>query len=129
MSSLHPHAKQTARMYIGQGPVLEELGWGIDGELFHLPESHTVVKVLATAEKFQRELAVYKRLKRRRVSVIQGFTIPQLLGFNARLNALRMSFVRPPFLLDFVQTKLDQPPDFPEGLDEWWERLAVILKI
>jgi hypothetical protein len=128
MSILHPNAPKVAREYIGRGPALEALGYGIDGDVFHLPESHTVVKILATAEKFDREIVVYRRLKKRRVTAIQGFSVPQLLGYSARHNAIRMSFVRPPFLLDFVQTKLDQRPDFPEGLDEWWDRLGAIFE-
>jgi hypothetical protein len=40
------------------------------------------------------------------------------------LLVIEMTIVQPPFLLDFAQSQLDRPPDFPEGLDEWWERIA-----
>jgi hypothetical protein len=31
---------------------------------------------------------------------------------------------RPPFLVDFSQATIDEREDFPEGLDEWWERVG-----
>ncbi len=37
---------------------------------------------------------------------------------------IEMTLVQPPFLLDFAQSVLDEPLEFPEGLDEWWERIA-----
>jgi len=36
-----------------------------------------------------------------------------------------MTMVEPPFILDFAQSTLDEPRDFPEGhIEEWWERVA-----
>jgi hypothetical protein len=45
MSLLHPNAPATARRYIGTGPPLERLGWGIDGVVYTTPAHTTAVKV------------------------------------------------------------------------------------
>ena len=55
---------------------------------------------------------------------VQGFSVPRLIAYNAHLRVIEMSIVEPPFILDFAQSKLDTPPDFPEGLEERWERIA-----
>ena len=54
---------------------------------------------------------------------VQGFSVPQLVASDRALTIIEMSIVKPPFLLDFAQTRLDEEPDFPEGIDEWWERV------
>jgi len=36
-----------------------------------------------------------------------------------KLLVIEMTMIQPPFLLDFAQAALDEPMDFPEGLDEW----------
>ena len=37
-------------------------------------------------------------------------------------TVLEMSIVKPPFLLDFASTYLDQPPDYPAEVIEEWQR-------
>jgi hypothetical protein len=49
--------------------------------------------------------------------------VPRLLRFDAKLLVIEMTIVQPPFLLDFAAARVDEEPDFPEGLDEWWERV------
>jgi hypothetical protein len=68
---------------------------------------------------------VHKRLAQHSVSEYQGFQVPRLVNFNSRLLVIEMSVVDStgPFLLDFAGSTLDHPPDFPEGTDEWWERV------
>jgi hypothetical protein len=44
--------------------------------------------------------------------------------FNADLMVIEMTIVEPPYLLDFAQSVLDVPLAFPEGEDEWWERIG-----
>jgi hypothetical protein len=54
----------------------------------------------------------------------EGFAVPKLVAFNLEMQVIEMTIVEPPFLLDFAQSKLDTPEDFPNALNEWWERLA-----
>ncbi len=79
------------------------------------------MKVHTRAESFEKELAVYLRLQDQGVIDIQGFAVPRLVGFDSKLLVVEMSIVKPPFLLDFAQTTLDQPPDF--DMEEYWERV------
>jgi hypothetical protein len=124
MNLLHPNAQTTALQYIGENVPFEELGWGIDGVVYHIPARHAVVKVLATREKYDREIAVYRRLQAHNVTHVQQFSIPRLLNADDQIHVIEMSFVRPPFLLDFVQATLDSPQDFPDdAMSEWWAKL------
>jgi len=45
---------------------------------------------------------------------ILGLNVPQLLRIDQEFRAIEMTIVRPPFLLDFADALLDEPPDFSE---------------
>ncbi len=122
-NSRQQQAEAIARRYIGIEQLLKPLGSGAEGFVFPSP-SATAIKVFTYREKFDRELAVYRHLLEHGVIDIRGFALPKLLNFDSNLLVVEMTLVQPPYLLDFAQSTLDQPLDFPEGLDEWWERVA-----
>jgi hypothetical protein len=123
MDTHRQRAEAIARRYLGIEHLLKELGSGAEGYVFPSPNA-TAIKVFTYQEKFGRELAAYKRLKQHNVSDILGFAVPKLVHYSTKLRVVEMTIVQPPFLLDFAQSVLDTPPDFPEGLEEWWERVA-----
>jgi hypothetical protein len=47
--------------------------------------------------------------------------VPQLLRIDQEFRAIEMTIVRPPFLLDFADAVLDEPPDFSEDVLRQWE--------
>ena len=123
---MDPHrqrAETVAKKYIGVDHLLKDLGSGAEGFVFPTP-SATAVKVFTYKEKFDRELAAYQRLREHNVLSVMGFAVPRLVDYDAHLLVIEMTMVQPPFLLDFAQSVLDRPLDFPEGLEEWWERVA-----
>ena len=121
--SRRERAEAIAKVYIGIDRLLKDLGSGAEGFVFPSP-SATAVKVFTYAEKFERELAAYKRLRKHNVIDVLGFAVPKLINFDRKLLVIEMTIVEPPFVLDFAQSTLDRPLEFPEGLDEWWERIA-----
>ena len=52
---------------------------------------------------------------------ILGLNVPQLLRIDQEFRAIEMTIVRPPFLLDFADALLDEPPDFSEDVLRQWE--------
>jgi hypothetical protein len=122
MNNPRDRAEAIARRYTGIDQLLKDLGSGAEGYVFASP-SATAIKVFTHHEKFDRELAAYQRLLEHDVIDVLGFAVPRLVHFDANLLVIEMTMVQPPFLLDFAQSVLDMPLDFPEGLDEWWERI------
>lgn len=116
-------AEEIAKKYLGGSSLLSPLGFGSEGMVFPTMRA-SAIKVFSMQEKFLNELAVYRRLQARRVQIVLGFEIPALLAESHELMVIEMTLVRPPFLVDFSQATIDKEPDFPEGLDEWWERVA-----
>ena len=83
----------------------------------------TAIKVHSRIESYWKEVAAYDRLREHNVSEFQGFAVPRVVRCLTWLRAIEMSIVTPPCLLDFAAATVDFAPDFPEGLDEWWERV------
>src|SRR4051812_48096658 len=106
-------AEATARRYIGINELLKPLGSGAEGFVFPTP-SATAIKVFTYREKFDRELAAYQRLREHDVFDVLGFAVPRLTRGDSDLLVIEMTLVKPPFLLDFAQSTLDEPHDFPE---------------
>jgi hypothetical protein len=81
----------------------------------------TALKVLADRRKFEREAAVYARLREHGVTEVRGYRVPQLERADPELLALELTIVRPPFVLDFASACLDSAaPEFPpEVMAEW----------
>ena len=88
------------------------LGWGISGFVYLSPDLRTAVKVHRHQESFARELEVYERLRRLRMTRLHDLTIPRLRGHARNYNLIQMDFVSAPYLLDFAGVLFD-PPDFP----------------
>jgi hypothetical protein len=84
-------------------------GYGVDGYVWQTTQD-TILKVFRSESPFQHELAVYRRLQANGVKRLQGFRIPQLLNYREDLLTLELSYVRPPFALDFAGATLGSPP-------------------
>lgn len=79
-----------------------------------------MLKVFRHQSDFQKELAVYQRLKSHQIDQLQGFFIPLLLHYDEKLFALELSYVRPPFILDFAGATLGHPPPGFDPEDPTW---------
>jgi hypothetical protein len=119
---------QNARTYAAlyQLCLAERLGFGIHGIVFvaenNTKAGKTAIKVHRAAEPYQRERAVYERLRAAGVSEVLGFNVPQLIRVDDKLLVVEMTVVVRPFVLDFAGAYLDTPPDFPEEI--WAAREA-----
>lgn len=69
-----------------------------------------MLKVHRSTHTFVPELAAYERLAKHRVTRLQGFDVPQLLDYDSALHILELSFVSPPYILDFVCTGIGTSP-------------------
>lgn len=119
----HIDPRQTASLYLGQDSIQDQVGSGIDG-IVYFTSRGTAIKVHHHRVRFERELAVYKRLAEHRVHDLQGVTVPELLAFDTQLMVIEMTVVQKPYLLDFAKCHLDQPIDFgPDVMEEWVQRL------
>ena len=85
-------------------------GDGLHGSIF-LASNARYLKVFHHRATFALEHAVYERFKERRVSIVHGFHVPQLLGADPRLGVLELSRVQPPFVLDFASVTIDETPE------------------
>jgi len=118
---------QNARRYAAQHQLClaERLGFGIHGIVFvaenNTKAGKTAVKAHRAAEPYQRECAVYERLRAAGVNEILGFNVPQLIRMDDELLVVEMTVVVRPFVLDFAGAYLDTPPDFPEETWIEWE--------
>ncbi|MDA1017072.1 MAG: hypothetical protein O3A00_21765 [Planctomycetota bacterium] len=59
---------------------------------------------------FEPELKAYQRLAEHNVFRLKGFNIPRLLDYDAELHILELSFVTPPYILDFVGANPGRKP-------------------
>ena len=95
------------------------LGHGTDGSVWKSSEK-TAVKALELQRSYSIEVECYKRFKKRNLRVLDGFAVPEMLGFNDDLLVIEMRIVTPPFILDFAKAWLDGPMEFEEGGHEEW---------
>jgi hypothetical protein len=98
-----------------------ELGAGKDGTVYGTNRG-TAVKVHARVESYTRERDIYFRLRDRRIKKAWMFNVPRLKGYDDECLVLEMSIVAPPYLLDFASAYLDERPDFPQEVEEEWQR-------
>src|SRR3989304_2078112 len=118
MSLSRPDADRIADLYLGSHARLAALGSGIDGIVYSTIHA-TAIKVHSRQDGFERELAVYQRLKEYGVQEICGFAVPRLIKADGKLRVIEMSIVRPPYILDFAKSTLHRPEDFgPEVMAE-----------
>lgn len=87
----------------------DEPDWGLDAFLWRTTVE-TVVKVHRYHERFQKELATYRRLAERKIVRLKGFEFPQLVNYDEELHILELSIVSPPYILDFVEVSLGKEP-------------------
>src|SRR5947209_7799465 len=121
---LHSLARQyalTRRITLGK-----RLGFGVHGIVFAAEDNAKpgffAVKFHREASAFDRECRAYQRLREKHVARVLGFNVPQLLRFDEESNAIEMTIVRRPFLLDFADARLDQAPDFSDDVLQQWEK-------
>ncbi len=70
----------------------------------------SAVKAFDRQETYEVELECYNRLKANGVEKINGLNVPVLEGFNHSSKVIEITFVQPPFFLDFGKVRLDRPP-------------------
>ena len=95
-----------------RGMLLDELlGDGTDGAVWST-DRNTVVKAVQRQTNYRMELACYQRLREYDVASVLQFAIPRLIDSDDQRQIIEMTWVSPPFLLDFGKAYLDNPPDF-----------------
>jgi hypothetical protein len=126
MSLDHQVAAKIAQDYLRTTKPLKRLGWGIGGFVYLSPDGRTAVKVHRHEEGFFRELEVYRRLRKLRITQLHGLTIPKLRGYRADVKLIQMDFVSPPFLLDFAGVRFSPPEvEFDaDTLEHWHATIA-----
>jgi len=82
---------------------------------------NVAIKAHGFQERYIREKDVYERLLAAKVCVVEGFEVPQLLGFDDLLKVIEMTIVSRPFVLDFASAHLDVRPAFTDEIWEQWE--------
>ena|SRR5438034_1385009 len=104
----------------------ERLGFGIHGIVFAAEDKtkpgFLAVKFHREHVPFTRECRAYRRLQEEQVARILDFNVPQLLRIDEEWHAIEMTIVPQPFLLDFADAFLDEPPDFSDDVLSQWEQ-------
>ncbi len=100
-----------------------QLGAGLNGRVWKVRDNRKRAWALKIqdAQGFRLERVCYERLADLEVTEIAGFNVPVLIHADERWRAIEMSIVDRPFILDFAQAYLDEPPDFSEEV--WQECL------
>jgi len=95
-------------------------GFGFDAVIWQTDDDN-ILKVFRRPQRFHQELAVYQRLQAlhskkttdsedifpKQLYRIQGFSIPLLLDFDEPTIVLELSYVSPPYILDFAEASLE----------------------
>jgi len=100
------------------GLCVEKLGAGVgqDGTVW-LTQQRTAVKFFDRLDRYRRELEVYQLLRSRNILEVAGHNVPKLLLADDDLQAIEMTIVVRPFVLDFAGAKLPhEVPDFDEEI-------------
>lgn len=105
--------------------LTKQLGAGLNGRVWAVTGKDNTVEwalKIQDAQGFRLGLACYERLAEHEVTEVAGFNVPVLIHAEERWQAIEMSIVDRPFVLDFAQAYLDTPPEFPEEVwQECWE--------
>ena len=116
-----------ARLYAARRrlEIAETLGSGKDGIILVVKHKgrpgESAVKVLRGAEAYLREKRVYERLRAEGIRSVVGFKVPQFLGCADGLQAIEMTIVQRPFVVDFAGAHLDGRPEFAAEIWADWE--------
>lgn len=113
--------QQIAAEFIRPDRIERRLGLGYHGAVYATSRG-SAVKVHERRHTYRTELEVYRRLGTCRVSRVGMFSVPQLVSHDDDRLIIEMTAVKPPYLLDFGQATLDEPPDFPIP---WRDHVAV----
>lgn len=104
--------KERAVEYLGEiENLIEKLGSGQEGFVYRTSRK-TALKVFERERNFNAELKAYQILKAHNVEQIEGFSVPQLLGFDEDRLVIELTIVTAPYLLDFGKVHFS-PPDYP----------------
>lgn len=109
--------------------IERRLGFGQDGVVW-LSNQNTAIKAYERLENYGRELRCYERLQEFGIRQLDQFRIPSLLGHDEVRRVIEITFVTPPFLLDFGKAYLDFPPDFSaEVLADWEQERSSLFEV
>jgi hypothetical protein len=89
------------------------LGAGKDGTVWRTNRS-TALKIHVVASSYRIERNAYMRLTDLKVKEVAGFSVPRWVDHDDTLQAIEMTAVTPPYILDFASAIFDEPPDFIE---------------
>ena len=108
-----------------QGLVLgEQLGFGVHGIVFVAMSKakleRAAIKIHEREGSYQRERDVYLRLRDHGISQIRDSQVPRLLRYDDELWVIEMGIVTRPFVLDFADAYLDEPPDYTDEVFAEW---------
>jgi len=120
----------------------ELLGHGSDGAVWK-SSVPSAIKALYRKKNFEAELECYRRLKAQNIRTIHGLNIPVLEGWDTGLQVIEITFVRPPYFLDFGKVHIDHAPDgyydsqfYSNALAGWrdlfgdrWKDVAAVLGV
>ena len=101
--------------------IVDLRGYGVDGYVWQTTNDN-IVKVARSRNPFLAERAVYLRLSSHLLYRLQGFSIPCLIDSDESQFVLELSYVSPPYILDFAAATLDQPPQNFDPNDPAWVR-------
>lgn len=96
--------------------LLEILGSGPGQDGFVLRSDRlTAVKFFDSEHRFHREWEVYHVLRTKGISNVAGHEVPRFVNVDDKVQAIEMSIVNRPFVLDFAGAKRpEEVPDFEE---------------
>lgn len=84
------------------------LGGGVQGIVYSTDVS-SAIKAFKYRIHYRQEVAVYQRIKERRITSVCGFRVPTPLRRTDKLMVIEMGLVQPPFVLDFASAGVDRP--------------------
>lgn len=120
-------AIKNAEAYVAKNGlrITARLGFGVHGNVYaaenKVKGDRSAIKAHLEPSPYQRECAVYQRLKERGVTNVLGFHVPQVIRTDDSLRVIEMTIVTRPFVLDFAGAYLDKRPDFSQEVWEEWE--------
>ena len=92
--------------------IESQLGFGQDG-IVYATDRRTAVKAYGFERGYATERDIYIRFSEENVSEIASFAVPWLIDFDDSLMVVEMTFVNPPFVLDFAKCYLADGQTFP----------------
>ena len=101
------YAKGRHRNFLRQ----DSPGHGMEGWVWKT-SIPSAIKAFYRLADFKTELACYERLKEHGVNEIHGLNVPVLEDYDEGLMVIEITFVQPPYLLDFGKATLDSPPPY-----------------